>query len=100
EVTYRFDGPNYVMTWVKPTAQFPISEYIVRRDYVIVDSPKTNVFSMKADWGGMEMWSVAAVDVAGNEGPATQIEPVIIAPGVKQLPLQVIGNDVLLYWDG
>lgn len=99
-VAYQFDGPDFVVSWNKPATQFPVSEYIVRRNGVIVDSPKTNVYRMKADWLGDETWSVSAVDVAGNEGPETTITVTINPPQVQQTPSQIISNNVLLYWKG
>lgn len=99
-VNYQFDGPGFVLSWDKPATQFPVSEYIVRRSGVIVDSPKTNVYRMKADWLGDETWSVSAVDVADNEGPETEIVVTINAPQVQQAPSQIISNNVLLYWTG
>lgn len=99
-VAHRFDGPNFVLTWDEPAAQFPISHYIVRRDGLPVDAPKTNLFTIKADWGGQETWSIAAVDVAGNESAEASITVEITPPSVEQRPSRVIGNNVLLYWDG
>ena len=99
-VAHRFDGPNFVLTWDTPAAQFPISHYIVRRDGLPVDAPKTNLFTIKADWGGQETWSIAAVDVAGNESAEASITVEITPPSVEQRPSRVIGNNVLLYWDG
>src|SRR5699024_5866642 len=67
-VTSKFDCADYVVMWQAPESQFPINRYVVRRDGVIVEEPKTNVYRMKANWGGDETWSVSAVDVAENEG--------------------------------
>src|SRR5699024_1384344 len=64
-----FDGPDLTLNWFAKDTDFPIEYYVLRRDGMEVDNLKTNSYARKAAWLGDLDWSIAAVDVAGNEGP-------------------------------
>lgn len=100
DLEYQFDGANLVLSWNEPDSEFAISQYVVYRDGIVVDRPKTQLFIQQVYWGAAMQWAVAAVDVAGNVGAKSEITAYVTPPTVSMEPSQVIGNDVLLYWNG
>lgn len=60
---------------------------------------KASSYSYKVNWGGVRVFGVAAIDVAGNIGAYSYCTVDIVAPGVvNNLRGKVVDNNVMLDW--
>lgn len=102
-VTASVAGENIVLGWQPGSSQFAIDHFDVREgtDFAtatLIAQPKSTAYTVKADFGGAGKFWVAAVDVAGNIGPAGSVDIAIQLPASVVVTSQVIDNNVLLKW--
>jgi predicted phage tail protein len=99
----RVAGQNAVLTWQPVTGSYSIDHYELRYGAswaagVVLDLPKSAQFIEKISYGGTRTYWIAAVDVAGNVGPASSVQITIANPLNTVATAQVIDNNVLLNW--
>lgn len=102
-LTAAIVGPNVVLAWQAVTGAFNIDRYEVRHGATwasgtIIAAPYTTTFSEKVTYGGSRRYWVAAIDVAGNVGPAVSVDVTISNPSAVSIQSEVIDNNVLLRW--
>lgn len=92
------------VSWVPPSSSLPLDFYEVRygTDFATGTSlGKTYSTRMQfpAQWSGTRSFFIAAYDVNGNLGAAGQVDLVVTpAPAPTISKIDVIDNNVLLYW--
>ena len=97
------NGQNYVLTWNTPTAMFPIDHYVIARGVTQANAAQialayTTQYQARVDFSGTVSFWVAAVDIAGNTGPAALAQLTVTPPTAPAVTTQVIDNNVLLSW--
>ena len=102
-LTAGINGQNYVLTWNTPTAMFPIDHYVIARGQSAANAAQialayTTQYQSRVDFSGTVSFWVAAVDVAGNTGPAALAQITVTPPAAPAVTTQVIDNNVLLSW--
>ena len=102
-LTASLSGPNYVLSWTSPASMFPIDHYVIATGPSQTSANQialayTTQYQSKVDFGGSRTFWVAAVDVAGNIGPASMVQLTVSPPTSPSVTTQVIDNNVLLYW--
>ncbi len=97
-VTGSISDTQYVLSWTVPSSSIEVSEYIIRSNGTVIARIDSTKFSATAVWSGSKIFTVAAIDIAGNEGPASQTEIEISSPPATSITSQVIDNNVLLRW--
>ena len=102
-LTASIVGPNVVLAWQAVTGAFNIDRYEVRHGAtwaggIVIAAPYTTTFSEKVTYGGSRRYWVAAIDVAGNVGPAVSADVTISNPSAVSIQSEVIDNNVLLRW--
>lgn len=100
-VTAFISGQDMVMGWTAVAGAFAISYYEIRMgdtyaDSVLLEQSKTIGYTQYIDFGGQRTLWVAAVDVAGNKGTATNVQLTVLVPLPVIITAQVIDNNVLL----
>jgi predicted phage tail protein len=101
--TARVAGQMAVLVWPTVVGAYAIDHYEVRygsswAGAVTLDMPKSAQFLEKISYGGVRTYWVAAVDVAGNVGPAGSVQITIANPSDAVVTSQTIDNNVLLNW--
>ena len=96
-------GANYVLSWNTPSSMFAIDHYSIgigvnALNVTEISKAKVTQYQSQANWLGSQTFWVAAVDVAGNVGTYTSAELIVTAPSAPACTVQVVGNNVLLYW--
>lgn len=94
---------QYRLAWAVPTLtanQLPIDYYVVGYEGVVLGNLYSTTYMAIADWAGERTFTVKAVDINGNVGPTTSKALSISPPTAPAVTLQVIDNNVLLYWTG
>jgi hypothetical protein len=89
---------NVLLRWSEPDSPFEISYYTIFRDTTLVGYIDSTFFVIFETTAGQYVYSVRAVDIAGNEGPEN-----LIAADVKQPPdfelqdarLSILGGTVV-----
>jgi hypothetical protein len=98
-VEYYFDGPDVVLEWDRSTSIFAVEDYEVELDNLIYTASMTTSFRLRVFWGGTKRIGVTPIDIAGNRGPTSFVDVLVISPSVvRNLTVQVIDNNVLLNW--
>lgn len=102
-VTGRFDAEQMILEWTKPQSDFAVADYEIRQgddwaSAAFVASAYTTRYAQRVDFSGTRRFLVAALDVAGNLGPAGAVDIIIQPPGQPALSQEIIDNNVLLRW--
>ena len=92
------------IVWTAVSSMFPVDHYEIRfgASWAAGTTVGTSAglsFSFVAEFLGNRNYFVAAVDIAGNYGPADQTAINVLASPATTVTIQVIDNNVLLYWD-
>ena len=103
--SFSVQSDTCYLTWEAPTSAFAVSGY--RISYGATYAGSTSVafvqgtsYPVIVNWGGTRRFWIVAVDVAGNDGAPFQLDVLINVPSaVTALAVQVIDNNVNLYWD-
>jgi hypothetical protein len=104
DLDYYFDGPDVVLEWTPSTSLFAVEDYLVQvfdGDDVVrtYTASMTTSFRVRVDWSGTRKIGVTPVDIAGNMGPTSFVDVLVLSPTVvRNLTVQVIDNNVLLNW--
>jgi len=95
---------QYRLTWsesVVDTTRLPVDHYSVGYGGTTLGTIKGTTWMAKADWGGDRSYWVTAHDVNGNASAQAPQTLSVSAPSAPTtLTLQVVDNNVLLYWSG
>lgn len=94
-----FSGENYVLQWNPAPNILPIEEYIIESNSQLIARIKSTTYLSKANWLGSKVFSIKAVDIAGNIGEPLLIELVTIAAPATSITSEVIDNNILLTWN-
>lgn len=78
-LTFRTIDNNVLLFWTEPDAVWEISYYEVYKNNVFIGTADTTFFTIFELQGGHYTYSVLAVDIAGNRGPAATV-PVLVNP--------------------
>lgn len=79
----------------------PVSGYVVGYDTVTLGTVNATTYSAPAVWSGNRNFWVKAVDINGNVGAQSAKTLAVTAPSAPSaLTVQVVDNNVLLYWSG
>lgn len=78
-LTFKTIDNNVLLFWDEPLAQWEISYYEVYRNSTLIGTADATFFSIFELQGGNYTYSVVAVDLAGNRGPAASV-PVLVNP--------------------
>jgi hypothetical protein len=90
---------SYVLTWEPGATSLPVAFYRVRKAGVLVEEVSANRHTGVVDWMGDKAFTVAAVDIAGNEGATASTTISISGPSaVGSFTATVVVNTVLFYW--
>jgi hypothetical protein len=93
-------GADYLLTWSLTSTHLPIAVYRVRKAGVMIAEINSNEFRAPVDWTGDKTFTVAPVDIGGNEGTAASVVVSISGPStVQNFRASVVVNTVLFYWD-
>jgi hypothetical protein len=100
KVAAEFVGVDAVISWAAPTSILAIDHYIISLDGGLsaLAMVSGTTFSRKAIFSGTNIYSVAAVDIAGNVGAFGSASLTMVLPAVNSITDQVVDNNVLLYW--
>lgn len=101
--TAVISGQDFVLGWTLSTGAFAIDYFDIRHGAsfaagTVVDKTRTIGYSQHIDYGGVRTYWIAAVDVAGNVGPAASVSLNIQNPTTVTITTQVIDNNVLMNW--
>lgn len=107
----RFDGPDAVLDWDTVLGAYAIDRFVVRMGDTLetaapIDTAYTQNSRIRVTWLGDRTIWVAAIDVAGNEGPSVSATMTVVAPPAPRPgngahpPSEVVDNFALLYWQG
>ena len=84
-----------ILEWGASSGSFNVAHYIVQTvdvpDVIVTDTR----YALLVNWQGSRVYTITAVDIAGNEGLAGAIEVNPAAPGVVDIKTEVIDNNVL-----
>ena len=99
----KIEDSNYVLEWTVPFALFSIDYYLIKygdtwENSIELNKSNTTRFSSSVLFSGSRKFWVAAVDIAGNIGIPGSTSISIISPRSTNVTVQVIDNNVLLYW--
>ncbi len=99
-VSATFAGVNAVVSWSAPVSAMTIDHYIISLDggVTTLATVKGTSFSFKANFSGIETYSVAAVDISGTVGVFGDASLTMVLPSAPSISYQVIDNNVLLRW--
>ena len=95
---------QFRLAWVPAVVdgtRLPIDRYTVGYGAVTLDTINGTTYMAPANWAGDRAFWVQAVDVNGNAGAQSPKTLTITAPSAPTtLSLQVVDNNVLMYWNG
>jgi len=99
-----FAGQHVVFSWPAVKGTLDTSLYLLKRGTLwgsaaVVASIKATAYTLRVDWSGSQKFWIAAVDVNGNEGAASDLDVSVVPPSVPALSQQVVDNNVLLRWN-
>jgi hypothetical protein len=106
-VAYALAGAQEIISWTVPASSFAVDSYELRYGApggtwaaaTPLASIKATSLRRNADFVGLRVYWVAAIDAAGNVGDPGSVTATITAPGVvTSARAEVIDNNVLLYW--
>ena len=84
-----------ILEWGASSGSFNVAHYVVSTadapDVIVTDTR----YAVLVNWQGSRVYTITAVDIAGNEGLAGAIEVNPAAPGVVDIKTEVIDNNVL-----
>jgi hypothetical protein len=92
-------GDSIELSWNAPDSTFPIVEYELKKNGVILGRIKSTVFTLKAPVAGQYNFTVQAINAVGEAGVIGSTDIEILAPGAVAAYPQVIDNNVLLRWN-
>lgn len=97
-VSHEFVSENVVLSWNQPFSKFPIVAYRIMYNGITVEV-NALTYTLKAAWSGARVFSIVAIDGAGNVGSAgtTSITVEVPSAVINFVP-QVIDNNVLFTW--
>lgn len=103
-LTSSFSGQNVVFTWAAVQGTLDTDRYLLKRgatwaSAATVATIYSTAYTLKADWGGIQKFWLAAVDVNGAEGSPNSLDVTVSAPTAPTMTQQVIDNNVLLRWN-
>jgi len=99
-LSYYFDGPNVVLEWDRSVSLFAVEDYEIELDNEIYTASMTTSFSLRASWSGNKTINVTPIDIAGNRGPTSSVDVLVVDPTeARNITVQVIDNNVLLNWE-
>lgn len=97
--TYVLSNENAILTWSLASTDLPIKFYRVRKAGVLVAEVNSDRYTALVDWSGDKTFTVAAVDIGGNEGATQSVVINISGPSaVQNFHATVVVNTVLFYW--
>jgi predicted phage tail protein len=99
-----FAGQNVVFSWAPVAGTLDTDRYVLKRGSswataTTVATIYSTVYTLKADWGGVQKFWLAAVDVNGVEGTPDDADVTVALPTAPTITQQVIDNNVLLRWN-
>ena len=99
-----FEGQNLVLKWSAVKGSLDTAFYRVKRGSTYgaatqIATITGTAYTLRADWGNLETFWVAAVDPNGNDGNPSSVLCNITIPGTPTISQQVIDNNVLLRWN-
>jgi len=105
-ISHTFLGGSIVLTWTEPASDINVVEYEIKRGEVtdtyasatLIGSIKTTVFQEEVNYGGAKRYFVKAINAAGVASDEGTSDAEIIAPTITIDNINVIDNNVLLYW--
>jgi len=71
---------NILLSWTTPATTFNIKHYEVYKDGVILGTQFGTFFTRFEAAGGTFVYSIIAVDIAGNRGPESKISLIVKSP--------------------
>jgi len=71
---------NVLLSWIAPTSTFRILNYKVKKDTVLIGTVDSTFFTRFENVAGTYTYTVTAIDVAGNESPASDIIVQVLTP--------------------
>lgn len=99
-----FSGQNVVFSWSAIKGTLDTDFYRLKRGAswaggIDIATIYSTAYTLKADWGGIATFWLAAVDVNGNEGTPVSFNVTVTVPSAPTITQQVIDNNVLLRWN-
>lgn len=99
-----FAGQNTVFTWNAVKGTLDTDYYLLKRGAswaagTTVATIYSTAYTLKADWGGVATFWLAAVDINGTEGTPVSLNVTVTVPTAPTITQQVIDNNVLLRWN-
>jgi hypothetical protein len=99
-----FAGQNTVFTWNAVKGTLDTDYYLLKRGAswaagTTVATIYSTAYTLKADWGGVATFWLAAVDINGTEGTPVSLNVTVTVPTTPTITQQVIDNNVLLRWN-
>ena len=99
-----FAGQNVVFSWSATKGTLDTNRYLLKRGAswgagTEIATIYSTAYTLKASWGGPELFWLAAIDVNGAEGTPGSLTVTVAAPFTPVLSQQVIDNNVLLRWN-
>jgi predicted phage tail protein len=85
-------GSNFTLTWGAVVGSYPTKHYVIRKNGTFLYNHDSTTFSDIVTWGGNETFSVAPVDLANNEGPATNQ---VVGVTIPAAPTGVIATNLV-----
>lgn len=97
------EGKDYKLFWEESNGSYAVSHYEIRFGVdwstgTLIGTAKATIFQAPVTWFDERIFHIAAVDIAGNYGPSTQISITITIPKQPSITTQVIDNNILFYW--
>lgn len=107
-VSHSFAGNTIILSWAAPASDINIVEYEIKRGETVdtyasatlIGSIKTTVFQEQVTFGGDKRYFVKAINAADIASDSGTTDVTISNPTVVIENIQVIDNNVLLYWTG
>lgn len=98
-VSSAFSAGSLILSWPAVAGDFAISHYVIGYDETELEQAKTTTFKTQVNWQGQRNFWVRAVDIAGNESAAGDVEVQIPAPAQPVLSAVYEGASLRLSWD-
>ena len=106
-VTGAFGGANLTLTWGAVSGSLATAYYEVRAGTTgstwataaSLSTAQATTYPVVAGWSGTRRFFVAAVDLIGTVGASNYFDAIVIAPAQPAITVQVVDNNVLLYWN-